>query len=47
MFTKMVEHLLNNKPEDPVAAMIEYMFEHHPESARRAKIRLLYINYVN
>ena len=39
MFTAMVEHMLNTKPDDPVTSMIEYMFEHHPESARRAKIR--------
>ena len=41
MFTSMVEHLLNTKPEDPVTSVIEYMFEKYPESARRAKIRYI------
>lgn len=39
MFTAMVEHLLNSRPEDPVSSIIEYLFERFPDSARMAKIR--------
>lgn len=37
LFTKIVEHLLTTRPEDPVSAIIDYLFDAYPDNVKQSK----------
>ncbi len=38
VFTCLVEQLLTDRPENPIAAMVEHLYERYPDAAKAARI---------